>query len=335
VVPAKSKISWGGRRKGPRSSSKPRPFRFSASAGDPVSGRKLAERARQAESLGYSVLVFSDHLLDQPAPVPAMATVAAATERLRVGTFVFNNDLRHPAVLAQELASLDVLSEGRLEIGLGAGWNRPEYEQSGILLDPIGTRISRMEEALTVLKGLFAEGPFSFQGEHYTITAMDGGPKPVQKPHPPLLVGGGGRRVLRIAAREAQIVGLAPRAGGAGGADIASALLPATEEKVGWIREAAGDRLAELEINTYPSLGRPLITDDDRPALADLAARLASQFGIDLKVEDLRESPHVFIGSVDYLVEKFRRLRETLGISQVMVGPIDVLASVVERLAGT
>lgn len=285
--------------------------------------------------MGYSVLVFSDHLLEQLAPVPAMATVAAATETLRVGAFVLNNDLRHPAVLAQELASLDVLSEGRLEVGLGAGWNRPEYEQSGIPMDPIGTRVGRLEEALAVLKGLFADGPFSFQGEHYTITAMEGGPKPVQKPHPPFLVGGGGRRVLGIAAREAQIVGLAPRAGAAGGADISSALLPATEEKIRWIRVAAGDRLPDLEINTYPSLGRPLITDDDRPALEELAARLASRFGVELKVEDLRESPHVFIGSVGYLVEKFQRLRETLGISQVMAGPIDNLAPVVERLAGT
>lgn len=281
------------------------------------------------------MLVFSDHLLDQFAPVPAMATVAAATEKLRIGTFVLNNDLRHPAVLAQELASLDVLSEGRLEIGLGAGWNRYEYEQSGMRMDPIGKRVGRMEEALSVLKGLFADGPFDFQGEHYTISAMDGRPKPVQKPHPPFLVGGGGRRVLGIAAREAQIVSLAPRTGAAGGADITSALLPATEEKVGWIQEAAGDRLPELEINTYPSLGRPLITDDDRPALEELAARLASRFGVELEVEDLRESPHVFIGSVDYLVEKFQRLRVTLGISQFMVGPIDELATVVERLAGT
>jgi alkanesulfonate monooxygenase SsuD/methylene tetrahydromethanopterin reductase-like flavin-dependent oxidoreductase (luciferase family) len=162
---------------------------------------------------------------------------------------------------------------------------------------------------------------------------MDGGPKPVQKPHPPFLVGGGGRRVLGIGAREAQIVGLAPRAGAAGGADVASALLPATEEKIGWIREAAGDRLPELEINTYPGLGQPLITDDDRPVLEELSARIAARYGVELAVDDLRESPHVFVGSVSYLVEKFRHLRETLGISQIMVGPIDVLAPVVERLA--
>jgi probable F420-dependent oxidoreductase len=281
------------------------------------------------------VLIFSDHLGDRLSPVPALATVAAATEKLRIGTYVLNNDLRHPAVLAQELASLDVLSQGRLEIGIGAGWNRSEYEQSGIPLDPIGTRVGRLAETLAVLKGLFADGPFSFTGAHYSITAMEGGPKPIQKPHPPFLVGGGGRRVLGIAAREAQIVGLAPRVGAAGGPDIASALLPATEEKVGWIREAAGERIAELEINTYQALGPPRITDDTRPVLEELAAQLASGYGVEVGVEDLRESPHVFVGTVDYLVEKFRNLRLTLGISSITLGPIESLAPVVERLAGT
>ncbi len=288
-----------------------------------------------AESLGYSALVFSDHLLGRLAPIPAMATVAAATSTLRVGTYVFNNDLRHPAVLAADLATIDVLSEGRLEIGIGAGWNRSEYEQSGIPLDPVGVRIGRMEEAIAVLKGLFAEGPFSFEGEHYTITGLDGLPKPVQKPHPPLLVGGGGRRILTIGAREADMIGLAPRVGGSGGPEIESALLPATVEKVAWVREAAGERFAAIELSTYPGLENPLITDDDRAALEGLAARLESEDGVEVGIEQLRESPHVFIGSVDFLVDKLRQLRETLGISHVMAGQIDALAPVVERLAGT
>ena len=281
------------------------------------------------------MLVFSDHLLDQLAPIPAMATVAAATRKVRIGTFVLNNDLRHPAVLAQDLATLDVLSEGRLEIGIGAGWNRPEYLAAGIPMDLPGSRIGRLEEAIQILKGLFAGGPFSYFGKHYTITAMEGRPRPVQMPHPPLLVGGGGRRVLGIGAREAQIVGLAPRAGGAGGPDIASAMLAATEEKVGWIREAAGDRISEIEINTYPSLGTPQITDNDRPALEELSAGIRSRFGVELGVDELRASPHVFIGTTDNLVEKLLHLRESLGISSVMTGPIDALAPVVERLAGT
>ncbi len=281
------------------------------------------------------MLVFSDHLLDQLAPIPAMATVAAATRKLRIGTFVLNNDLRHPAVLAQDLATLDVLSEGRLEIGIGAGWNRPEYVAAGIPMEAPGSRVGRLEESIQILKGLFAGEPFSFSGKHYTITAMEGRPRPVQLPHPPFLVGGGGRRVLGIGAREAQIVGLAPRTGGAGGPDIASAMLPATEEKVGWIREAAGGRIGEIEINTYPGLGSPQITDNDRPALEELSARLRSRFGVELGVEELRVSPHVFIGTTDNLVEKLLHLRESLGISSVMTGPIDALAPVVERLAGT
>jgi probable F420-dependent oxidoreductase len=281
------------------------------------------------------VLIFSDHLLDRLAPIPAMATVAAATDRLRVGTFVLNNDLRHPAVLAQELATVDLLSEGRLEIGIGAGWNKPEYEQSGIPMDPPGVRVGRMEETIAVLKGLFADGPFSFEGKHFKITGLDGGPKPVQKPHPPFLVGGGGRRVLSIGAREANIVGLAPRVGGSGGADITSALLPATAEKIGWIREAAGDRIAEIEINTYQAMGRPLITDNDRPPLEELAAQLNSRYGTEVSVDQLRDCPHVFIGSLAGLEEKFRNLRQTLGISQFMIGPIEALAPLVERLAGT
>ena len=279
--------------------------------------------------------MFSDHLLDQLAPIPALATVAAATRRLRIGTFVLNNDLRHPAVLAQDLATLDLLSEGRLEIGLGAGWNRPEYVAAGIPMDPPGRRISRLEEAIKVLKGLLGGGPFTFSGEHYQVTAMEGGPRPVQLPHPPLLVGGGGRRVLGIGAREAQMVGLAPRAGAAGGPDIASATLAATAEKIGWIREAAGERIGEIEINTYPGLGTPQITDNDRQVLEELSASLRARFGVELGVDALRASPHVFIGTTHDLVEKLRHLRHTLGISSLMVGPIDALAPVVERLAGS
>ena len=136
-----------------------RPFRFLAGATEIVDGRTLAERARRAESIGYDALVIPDHLLEQPSPIPVMATIAAATERLRVGTFVFNNDLRHPAVLAQDLATIDVLSGGRLIIGIGAGWNRPEYDATGLAFDPVPVRVDRLTEAVTVLKGLMGEGP--------------------------------------------------------------------------------------------------------------------------------------------------------------------------------
>ena len=164
-----------------------RPFRFLADVRDIVDGKTLAANARRAEAMGFSVLVIPDHLIEQLAPIPAMATIAAATDRIRISAFVFNNDLRHPAVLAQDLASLDVLSEGRLEIAMGAGWPRPEYDAIGLPFEPQAVRSARLEEAVAVLKGCFAEGPFSFQGDHYAITEHDGYPKPVQRPHPPVL----------------------------------------------------------------------------------------------------------------------------------------------------
>jgi probable F420-dependent oxidoreductase len=314
----------------------PRPFRFLADVRGVVDGGDLAERARQAEMIGIDVLVVTDHLVDQLAPIPAMASIAAATERLRIGTFVFNNDLRHPAVLAQDLASLDVLSGGRLEVGIGAGWNKPEYDAIGLPYDPVGTRVSRLEESIAVLKGLFGDGPLTFRGRHYTITAHDGRPKPTQRPHPPFMVGGGGRRTLSLAGREAQIVSFAPRlVPGTTRGDPHSITMAATEEKVGWVREAAGDRFADLELNIYPSLSPVIVTDHARAEAAELAARLRGRTPVDVTEDELLESPNVFIGSVDGLVDKLVALRERLGISSVMVGELGELTPVVERLAGS
>ena len=312
-----------------------RPFRFLAEAVEVVDGKGLAEKARRAESIGYDVLVFSDHLLDQLAPIPAMAAVAAATDKVRIGTFVFNNDLRHPAVLAQDLATLDVLSGGRLEIGIGAGWNKPEYEATGLPFEPVGTRVGRLEEAVAVLKGLFGGGPFSFAGEHYTITEMDGQPKPKQQPHPPFMIGGGGRRLLTLAGREADTVSLAPRIGPHVRGDPTSITFAATAEKIGWVREAAGDRFPNIELNVYPSMSPVIVTDHARAEARKLRDRLRTEGRPVVTEDELLESPHIFIGSIDGLVEKFQRLREQLGISSIMLGDIDELAPIVERLAGT
>ena len=188
-----------------------RPFTFLAAFQGVIDGAALAREARRAESMGFTALVVPDHLIEQLSPVPALATIAAATDRLRIAGFVHNNDLRHPAVLAQDLASLDVLSCGRLDVAIGAGWNKPEYDAIGLPFDPTPVRQARLEEAVAILKGCFADGPFSFAGEHYRIVDLDGQPKPVQRPHPPFLIGGGGRRTLALAGREADIVGLAPR----------------------------------------------------------------------------------------------------------------------------
>ena len=318
-----------------------RPFRFLAEPGDVADGKALVEAAHRAESIGYDVMVYPDHVVLPFGLVPLLTTVAAVTDRLRVAAFVINNDLRHPALVAQDMASLDVISGGRVEVAIGGGWNKPEYEALGIPFDPIGTRIGRLAEAVAVIKGCFGEGPFSFAGEHYTITEHDGLPKPVQKPMPPLFIGGGGRRLLTLAAREADIVGVAPRlmpsASGAGvvRSDPRSITVAATEEKLAWVREAAGDRFDSLEINAYPSGTNPVVTDHARKEGADALDGIRSRTGIEITLDEFLESPHVFIGSVDGLVAKLREQRERLGISSIMVGDLDTLAPVVERLAGT
>jgi probable F420-dependent oxidoreductase len=311
-----------------------RPFRFSVGGGEPLSARALAERAHRAEALGYTTYAISDHLLNTLAPNVGLAAIAAATETLRIGHFVLNNDLRHPAVLHQELASLDVLSEGRLEIGIGAGWNEPEYKASGIPFEPVPTRVSRLEEAVTILKGLFGDAKYSFQGTHYSITEMDGRPKPVQSPHPPILIGGGGKRVLRLAGREAQIVGFAPRIGAKVGG-FQSCTFEATREKLQWVKEAAGARFDEIELNTYPAFRPASVTNEPRKAAEELLKRINEREASGLTVDELLDSPHVFIGTVNQLVAKFTRLRDELGISNVMVGSgLTDFAPVVERLAG-
>lgn len=312
-----------------------RPFRFLADAREIATIRELTETVRKAEAIGIDTLVVPDHLIPQLAPMPAMAAIVALSDRLRVSGFVLNNDLRHPAVMAQDLASLDVLSEGRLDIAIGAGWNRPEYEAIGIAFDRAPTRQARLAEAIAVLKGCFADGPFSFAGEHYTITDYDAFPKPVQRPHPPILIGGGGRRTLELAAREANIVGLAPRILPNAAGDPGSITVAASAEKIEWVREAAGERFADLELNVYPSMTGVSITDRPLGEAREVAERLEARSGVAVSPEELLDSPHIFINTVDGFVEKFVRLRDELGISSIMVGSVDELAPVVERLAGT
>ncbi len=312
------------------------PFRFLATVDGYPSFAELTAQARKAEAIGCSALVLPDHLVDQYAAVPLLAMVAAATERLRVGTFVLNACLRHPAVLAHDLATLDVLSGGRLEIAMGAGWNKPEFDAIGIPFDPVGVRIARLTEAVAVLKGCFADDPFSFAGEHFTITEHDGIPKPAQRPHPPIFLGGGGKRLLTLAAREAQIVGLAPRLvqGDRPRVDAWSLTAEATEQKIEWIREAAGDRFDDLELNSYPSGGPMLITDQPRAEARRRADRIREQTGVELTVDQILDSPHVFVGSVKDLTRKFTDLRSRFGISSFLIDDLDALAPVVAELAG-
>lgn len=299
-----------------------------------MSARELSELARRAEDLGYHALVIPDHLIDQLSPMPAMAVIAAATATLRIAAFVLNNDLRHPAVLAQDLASLDVLSEGRLDVAIGAGWNVPEYEQSGIPFDPVPVRQARLVEAVSVLKGLFADGPFSFRGTHYRITEMDGRPKPFQKPHPPFMIGGGGRATLELAGREAQIVSIAPRIK-ARVSDLDSITPEAVAEKIEWVRIAAGDRFAEIELNIYPTMVGPIVSDDPRTAAEVAAREISERRGSAVTADQLLASPHIFINSISGYVERFQELREQFGFSSFMVGEMGDLDAVVWQLAGT
>src|SRR4051794_2783763 len=315
----------------------PRPFQFLADAREIVSGPELANRARQAESIGYHELVVPDHLIPQLGPIAALATIAAATTRLRIGSFVHNNDLRHPAVFAQELASLDVLSGGRLDVAIGAGWNKPEYDAIGLAFDPTPVRQARLIEAIAVLKGAFAdtpEGGFSFEGEHYRISGLDGQPKPLQRPHPPFLIGGGGRKTIELAAREADIVGLAPRILPGIKSDPRSVTVAGTAEKIEWCREAAPERFDDLTFNVYPTLTGISVTDHAMAEARDAVAAIAQRTGVELTPEELLDSPHIFIGTIDELERKLIRVREELGISSFMVGTMGELDPLVERLAG-
>ncbi len=310
-----------------------KPFQFLVDAFGATSARELGERARAAEALGATAMILPDHLIqEQLAPIPYLATVAALTERIRISAFVHNNDLRHPAVLAHELASLDVLSEGRLDIAIGAGWNEPEYRAIGLPFDPVPVRQARLAEAIQVLKGCFGEGPFSFAGEHYTITDYDAFPKPVQRPHPPLFIGGGGRKTLELAAREADIVGLAPRILSG---DPSSITWAATREKLDWVRTAAGDRFERLTFNVYPSQWPITVTDDLHGEARKVIDRMRERTGQALSEQDVIDSPHIFIGSIERFVDKFQELRERLGVSSFHVGSLDELGPVVERLAGS
>jgi probable F420-dependent oxidoreductase len=311
-----------------------RPFHFLADVSEIVSGPELAARAKRAEEMGYHAVVVPDHLLGQLSPVVAMATVAAATTTLRMSAFVINNDLRHPAVLAQDLACIDVLSGGRVDIAIGAGWNKPEYDAIGLTFDPTPVRQARLAESITVLKGIFSGEPFSFAGEHYTITEYSGEPVPVQRPHPPFFIGGGGRRTLTLAGREADIIGLAPRVLPGAKVDVTSLTLAGTKEKIAWIREAAGDRFESIELNTYPSGWPVTVTDDLHGEARRVVDRIKARTGVELSEQDVIDSPHVFIGSIDRLVEKFLQLREELGITSILLGDIDELAPVLERLSG-
>jgi probable F420-dependent oxidoreductase len=310
----------------------PQPFRFSLQTSRAGSATEWRDKARQAEDLGYSTLHVPDHFVDCPlAVVPALMAAAEATTTLRVGSLVFDNDYKHPVVLAKECATIDLLSDGRLELGLGAGWMRVDYDAAGMPYDEPAVRVERMEEGLRIIKGLMAEGPFSFAGRHYTVTELDGAPLPVQRPHPPILIGGGSKRVLAIAAREAQIVGINPslRAGEVGVDAARSALREATLRKVEWVREAAGERFPAIELHCLTAVVQ--FTDDPM----GVAEGMAGYFGI--TPAEALDVPMVLAGTVESMCETLIARRELYGFSYVSIHDdvLEPFAEVVARLAGT
>ena len=289
------------------------------------------DKARKLEALGYSTLGVPDHLSDMIAPMPALAAAAAVTARLRVGTMVLNNDLRHPVLVAREAATLDLLSRGRFELGLGAGHMKSEYDQAGLRFDAGATRVERLAEAVVVIKRLLSGEEVTFAGRHYSVTGHTIHPRPVQRPHPPILIGGNGRRLLTLAAQEADIVALTGITFRSGGTqpDVSAFRAAAVDERLRLIRDAAGARWDGLELNAL--VQRVVVTDDRRGAASELAARWPS-----LSADDLLESPHVLLGSVDQLVDDLQRRRERWSISYYTTFEAygDAFAPVVARLTG-
>lgn len=310
-----------------------RKFRFGVLAKQARPAKDFRDLARQAEDLGFSTFSMPDHFVDHPlAPIPGIMAAAMATTTLRVGTLVLGNDYKHPVVLANEAATIDLLSDGRLELGVGAGWMTEDYERGGFPLDSAGVRIARLDESLTVIKGLMADGPFTFHGEHYQVDALDGEPKPVQRPHPPIVVGGGGPKVLAVAAKHAQIVGINAnlRAGvGTHPDSVRSLTTAATDEKLETLRRVAGDRFADLEIQTLT--GIVIVTDDPKP----IADGIASHFGV--PSEEAPHTPAVLVGSTEQIIEELEARRARWQMSYVVVPEefVDAMAPVVSRLAGT
>ena len=306
-----------------------RGFRFGVQVSKETTAKGWAELARRTEAAGYEVLTMPDHFTDQLAPVPALMAAANATTSLRVGALVFDNDYKHPVVLAKELATIDLLSDGRLDIGLGAGWMISDYEEAGMPYDSPKVRIDRFIEGVAVIRGAMAEGSFSFSGDHYTITNYNGQPKPVQA-RPPLLIGGGGKRVLSYAAREADIIGIngTLTAGVVGPEALSTMTAESVDEKVAIVAAAGAHRVNDIEMNIRTFFVK---VTNDRAATVD---GISSMFGVSKDMIDA--SPFALIGSVEECIEQLLERRERWGFSYTIVGAenIDECAPIVAALRG-
>ena len=307
-----------------------RPFRFGVKLRQSESAAEWRSQVQAIEALGYATIATPDHFGPQFAPLIAATAAALATTRLGIATSVLGNDFRHPVVLAKEALSLDLLSEGRFELGLGAGWMASDYDALGIDMAPPGERIERLAEAIVILKACFAGGPVHFEGRHYRVSGLESAPPPVRPGGPPLLIGGGGRRLLSLAAREANIVGINPTASvGTQTAEMdLDATAQATERKLGWIHEAAGDRLPDIELCMQVFC----VAVTERQSEADHVLRQR----YDMPLEQARTIPSAWTGSLAQIEDALVAHRERFGISYWIV-PQDcshALAPLVARLTG-
>ena len=317
--------------------SKRHPFRFGVINEQMKAPSAWFDHVRRVEALGYTTLLLRDHFVpdffgDQYAPLVALMAAASVTTTLRLGTMVIDNDYRHPVMLAKEAATLDCLSGGRFELGIGAGWLRTEYEQAGLPFDRAGVRIDRLEESIRVMKGIWAEAPTTFAGQHYQVTGINGVPKPLQRPHPPLLIGGGKERMLKLAGREADIVGILTSDVSSGTliSDIRERMAAAVHQKIDWIRQGAGDRFDQIELSLIPTI---IFTDDRRSHIA----ALIRQQGWDITVEAVLQMPSMLIGSVEEMAQDLQTRRESYGFSYYVVADdqMEAFAPVVARLRET
>lgn len=304
-----------------------RPFRFGIAGEHAKTRNEWIAKARLAETLGYHIFLVPDHFWIDVAPIAALMAAADATTSIRIGSHIFANDFRNPAMLAREVATLDMLSEGRFQLGLGSGYLPADYQQAGIAFDEPRVRVDRLQEAVQLIKQYFTDEAVNFSGRYYRVNNLKANGVHVQKPHPPLYIGGGGKRMLSLAAREASIVGFAPKSD-AQGLHWDDSTVEATIRKVSWVHEAAGDRFYSLELATAVFI--VVVTDHQMPVAQNIAAKLG------ITPAQVLDSLQVLIGTVDQIADTLRQRRERLGISYIQIGDahIETLAPVIQRLAG-
>jgi probable F420-dependent oxidoreductase len=306
-----------------------RKFRIAIQLTHGPSGEAWLEMARKAERDGFAVLSMPDHFTEQFAPLVALSAAAAVTKSIRFSMFVLANDMRHPGMLAKEAATLDVISNGRLELGVGAGWTKTEYDALGVPFDKPSIRIERLGESVKILRGAFTGEPVSFSGKHYRVTELSIKTRPVQK-RLPILLGGGGPKMLSLAAREADIIGIASDSSKRFSmtAPLGGFALDKVKEQAGWVREAAGARYDSLELNIR-ILGVEVMADRDAAA-----RKLAAQLNV--PAEDLLDSPFVFLGTLEQIESQMKRMRDVLGVSYYTISQrhAEPLLPLVARITG-